>query len=108
MSFQGSKAFVAALSGPHYPAPVKAIEAMEKAAPMKRDEALKVEGEAFSICAATTTAECLVQVFLGDQYLKKVSKQITKNSPRVQMGAVLGAGIMGGGISYQSSSTGVS
>jgi 3-hydroxyacyl-CoA dehydrogenase/enoyl-CoA hydratase/3-hydroxybutyryl-CoA epimerase/enoyl-CoA isomerase len=107
MSFQGSKAFVSALAGPHYPAPLKAVEAMEKASLMNRDEALKVEGETFALCAATKTAECLVQVFLGDQYLKKVSKQITKNSKPIQMGAVLGAGIMGGGIAYQSSSMGV-
>lgn len=107
MSFDGSKAFVAAMAGPNYPAPVKAVEVMQKAARMNRDEAVVVEGEAFAFCAKTKTAECLVQVFLGDQYLKKVSKQVTKNSKPVHMGAVLGAGIMGGGIAYQSASTGV-
>ena len=107
MSFDGSKGFVAALAGPHYPAPVKAVEAMQKASRMERDGALKVEGETFAFCAKTKTAECLVQVFLGDQYLKKVSKKITKDAAPTKFGAVLGAGIMGGGIAYQSASMGV-
>ncbi|WPU67139.1 fatty acid oxidation complex subunit alpha FadB [Peredibacter starrii] len=106
MSFDGSKAFVAAMAGPNYPAPVKAVETMQKAARMNRDEALALEGETFAVCAKTKTAECLTQVFLGDQYLKKVSKSVTKNAKPTQMGAVLGAGIMGGGIAYQSASTG--
>lgn len=107
MSFDGSKGFVAAIAGPNYPAPVKAVETMQKAARLDREGALKLEGETFAFCAKTKTAECLVQVFLGDQYLKKVSKKITKDSTPVSMGAVLGAGIMGGGIAYQSASTGV-
>lgn len=106
MSFEGSKAFVAGIAGPNYPAPVKAVESMQKGARSSRDEALVFEGENFAWCAKTKTAECLVQVFLGDQYLKKVSKKITKDAHPVKMGAVLGAGIMGGGIAYQSASTG--
>lgn len=107
MSFDGSKAFVAGMAGPHYPAPVKAVEVMQKASRLTRDEALKIEGETFAWCAKTKTAECLTQVFLGDQYLKKVSKKMTKDSEPVHFGAVLGAGIMGGGIAYQSASMGV-
>lgn len=106
MSFEGSKGFVAGIAGPNYPAPVKAVETMQKAARLTRDEALKLEGETFAQMAKTKTAECLVQVFLGDQYLKKVSKKITKDATPIKMGAVLGAGIMGGGIAYQSASTG--
>lgn len=108
MSFDGGKGFVAAMAGPHYPAPVRAVETMQKASRLGREEALKLEGESFASCAKTKTAECLTQVFLGDQYLKKVSKKITKNAKPTQMGAVLGAGIMGGGIAYQSASQGVS
>jgi 3-hydroxyacyl-CoA dehydrogenase/enoyl-CoA hydratase/3-hydroxybutyryl-CoA epimerase/enoyl-CoA isomerase len=107
MSFDGSKAFVAALAGPNYPAPVKAVETMQKAARLNRDEAIALEGETFAFCAKTKTAECLVQVFLGDQYLKKVSKTVTKNAKPTQHASVLGAGIMGGGIAYQSASMGV-
>lgn len=107
MSFDGSKAFVAGMAGPHYPAPVKAVETMQKAARLNRDEAIALEGETFAWCAKTKTAECLTQVFLGDQYLKKVSKKMTKDANPTKVGAVLGAGIMGGGIAYQSASMGV-
>lgn len=107
MSFEGSKAFIAGTAGPHYPAPLKAIESMQKGATKNRDEAIKFEHEAFAAMAKTSTAECLVQVFLGDQYLKKVSKKMTKDTAPTKLGAVLGAGIMGGGIAYQSASSGV-
>ncbi len=107
MSFDGSKAFVAAMSGPHYPAPLKAVESMQRTAQLKRDDAIQIEGETFVLCAKTKTAQCLVQVFLGDQYLKKIYKSVTKNAKPTRTAAVLGAGIMGGGISYQSASMGV-
>lgn len=107
MSFEGSKGFVAAVAGPNYPAPVKAVEAMQKSARTSRADALKVEHETFAVCGKTKTAECLTQVFLGDQYLKKVSKKMTKDAKAIEFGAVLGAGIMGGGIAYQSASMGV-
>jgi 3-hydroxyacyl-CoA dehydrogenase / enoyl-CoA hydratase / 3-hydroxybutyryl-CoA epimerase / enoyl-CoA isomerase len=107
MSFDGSKAFVAGMAGPHYPAPVRAVETMQKGARLDRAGALALEGESFAAMAQTKTAECLTQVFLGDQYLKKVSKKITKDARPVKLGAVLGAGIMGGGIAYQSASSGV-
>jgi len=107
MSFDGSKGFIAGIAGPNYPAPLKSVEAMQKASRLDRDGALKIEGETFAQCALTKTAECLVQVFLGDQYLKKVSKKITKDAQPTKFGAVLGAGIMGGGIAYQSASMGV-
>ncbi len=107
MTFDGSKGFVAALAGPNYPAPVKAVEAMQKASRLDRADALKIEGETFAQCGKTKTAECLVQVFMGDTYLKKVSKKMTKDAKPTQFGAVLGAGIMGGGIAYTSASMGI-
>ncbi|MBY0516630.1 MAG: enoyl-CoA hydratase/isomerase family protein, partial [Bacteriovoracaceae bacterium] len=103
MSFEGSKAFVAGMAGPNYPAPVAAVESMQQGARKTRDEAIALEGILFAKMAKTPTAECLVQVFLGDQYLKKVSK-MAKGTP-TKHAAVLGAGIMGGGIAYQSASS---
>jgi 3-hydroxyacyl-CoA dehydrogenase / enoyl-CoA hydratase / 3-hydroxybutyryl-CoA epimerase / enoyl-CoA isomerase len=107
MSFEGSKGFVAGMAGPHYPAPVQAIESIQQGARKTRDEALVGEGAIFAKMAKTPTAECLVQVFLGDQYLKKISKKMTKETPLTKHAAVLGAGIMGGGIAYQSATSGV-
>ncbi|MCM2322350.1 MAG: enoyl-CoA hydratase-related protein, partial [Oligoflexia bacterium] len=60
MVFEGSKGFVAAKAGPNYPAPVAAIEAMQKGATRGRDEALAIEAAAFGKVAKTPTAASLV------------------------------------------------
>jgi 3-hydroxyacyl-CoA dehydrogenase/enoyl-CoA hydratase/3-hydroxybutyryl-CoA epimerase/enoyl-CoA isomerase len=107
MVFMGSKAFVAGKAGPNYPAPVAAIEAIEKGARKGRDEALPIEAAAFARMAKTDAARSLVGVFLGDQAVKKIAKKVSKTARPVRRAAVLGAGIMGGGIAYQSASRGV-
>ena len=48
MVFATSKAFVAGKAGPHYPAPLAAIEVIEKGAGKGRDEALAIEAAAFA------------------------------------------------------------
>lgn len=107
MVFEGAKAFVAAQAGPHYPAPVEAILSMQAGARKGRDEALAIEAKGFAKVAKTQTAVSLVSIFLGDQYVKKVSKKIAKDGRPVKSAAVLGAGIMGGGIAYQSAYSGI-
>ncbi len=106
MAFEASKGFVAAMAGPNYPAPVAAIESMQRGATLERDEALKIEASIFAKMTKTKTAESLVRVFLGDQYLKKSGKKLAAQGNEVKQAAVLGAGIMGGGIAYQSASKG--
>lgn len=107
MVFEGAKGFVLAQAGPNYPAPIAAIEVMQKGAGLTRDAALEIEGQAFAKVARTPVAESLVSVFLSDQYVKKTSKKLSKAAQPIEMAAVLGAGIMGGGIAYQSASKGV-
>jgi 3-hydroxyacyl-CoA dehydrogenase/enoyl-CoA hydratase/3-hydroxybutyryl-CoA epimerase/enoyl-CoA isomerase len=107
MVFEVSKAFVAGKAGPNYPSPVAAIEVMQKGATKGREEAQKIEAETFAKIAKTPTAHSLVSVFLGDQLVKKFSRKASKEARPVKVGAVLGAGIMGGGISYQSASRGI-
>lgn len=104
MVFEGAKAFVFGKAGPNYPAPVAAIEVIQKGATLGRDEALKIEAERFAEIAQTPAAESLFGIFLADQYVKKVAKKISKASQPVKKAAVLGAGIMGGGVAYQSAS----
>ncbi|MEO5971289.1 MAG: fatty acid oxidation complex subunit alpha FadB [Bdellovibrionia bacterium] len=107
MVFEGAKAFVGAKAGPNYPAPITAIEVMQKGATKGRDEALALETIGFVKMAKTSAAQALVSLFLGDQYLKKISKKLSKDATPIAQAAVLGAGIMGGGIAYQSASRGV-
>lgn len=102
MAFETSKAFVAGQAGRNYPAPVEAIKVMQKHAMMTRDKAIEVEAKGFAKMAKTNVAACLVGLFLNDQELKKKAKQWEKEAAPVKLAAVLGAGIMGGGIAYQS------
>lgn len=107
MTFESAKAFVGAQAGPHYPAPLEAIEVMRKSASLSRKEAQVIEIAGFVKVAKTKVAESLVSIFLADQYNKKQSKQWAQQSTPVKRAGVLGAGIMGGGIAYQSASRGI-
>lgn len=108
LAYESSKMFVKAQAGRHYPAPVKAIEVMQRAAKSPREEAQKFETAAFVELAQTPQANALVGVFLADQYIGKKSRKWEKLAAKpIQKAAVLGAGIMGGGIAYQSAYRGV-
>ncbi|GAB3318110.1 fatty acid oxidation complex subunit alpha FadB [Haliea atlantica] len=103
MAFFTTKAMVQQQAGRNYPAPVKVVEVMEQARSMRLEDALKVEAEGFADLAVTPQAAALVGVFLSDQLLGKKAKGWEKQADRkIRRGAVLGAGIMGGGIAYQS------
>src|SRR5512140_1032749 len=107
MAFETAKGFVAGKAGPNYPSPVAAITAMQQGAGRGREDALKIEATAFARMAKTPTAFSLVTIFLGDQFVGKVAKKMAKTAAKVESAAVLGAGIMGGGIAYQSASRGI-
>ncbi|MEZ9630711.1 fatty acid oxidation complex subunit alpha FadB [Vibrio breoganii] len=108
MSFTTAKGLVAQKAGPHYPAPMMAVKTIESAARFARDEALTIERENFITLTQTEVATSLVGLFLNDQYIKGLAKKAAKasNTPTERAG-VLGAGIMGGGIAYQSALKGV-
>ena len=103
LAFESSKIFVATQAGRNYPAPVTAIKVMQEAAKCGRDEAIPFETNAFVKLAKSTVAESLVGLFVSDQIVAKKAKSWEKKADKkVELAAVLGAGIMGGGIAYQS------
>lgn len=102
MVFETAKGFVAGKAGKHYPAPVEAIKAIQKHANFDRDEAIAIEAKGFAKMAKTPVAQNLIGLFLNDQKIKKIAKDHVKLAKPVSKAAVLGAGIMGGGIAYQS------
>ncbi|MGH8455039.1 MAG: fatty acid oxidation complex subunit alpha FadB, partial [Nevskiales bacterium] len=106
MTFETAKGFIAGQAGKNYPAPVEAVKSIQKAAGKSRDEALKIEGQHFAKVAKTPQADALIGLFLNDQFLKKKAKAASKIAKPIKQAAVLGAGIMGGGIAYQSASRG--
>ncbi|WP_420465062.1 fatty acid oxidation complex subunit alpha FadB [Panacagrimonas sp.] len=103
MVFETAKGFIAGQAGKHYPAPMEAVKGIQKGASKSRDEAIRIEGQGFARVAKTWQADALVTLFLNDQIVKKKAKGYAKIGKPIKQAAVLGAGIMGGGIAYQSS-----
>ncbi|PJE78559.1 Fatty acid oxidation complex subunit alpha [invertebrate metagenome] len=104
MVFETAKPFVASKAGPHYPAPVSAVKTIQRHAFQPRDKALETEAKGFVKLAKTTVCQNLIGLFLNDQFLKKEAKKTESLAIPIKQSAVLGAGIMGGGIAYQSAS----
>lgn len=107
MCFSTAKSLTASMTGPHYPAPLTAVIAIEEAAGYARDEALKIENKHFVTLAKNQVTQALISIFLHDQHLKSKAKHAATNGKITERAAVLGAGIMGGGIAYQSAIKGV-
>lgn len=108
MAFNSGKGMIFAKANPkQYPAIALAVEAIEKHANLQRDEAVKVEVAGFAKAAKTPQAAALVGLFLNDQLVKKLAKEHSKAAHGITEAAVLGAGIMGGGIAYQAASKGL-
>jgi 3-hydroxyacyl-CoA dehydrogenase / enoyl-CoA hydratase / 3-hydroxybutyryl-CoA epimerase / enoyl-CoA isomerase len=108
MAFNTAMGMVAAQAGSNYPAPMLALKNMQEAATLGRDAALVVEAKYFAQAATTPQANALIGVFLADQMVKKAAGAWEKKgSKQITQAAVLGAGIMGGGIAYQAAVKGV-
>jgi 3-hydroxyacyl-CoA dehydrogenase/enoyl-CoA hydratase/3-hydroxybutyryl-CoA epimerase/enoyl-CoA isomerase len=105
--FDTVKARVAGTSPKHQPAAMMAVESMEASWSLPIGAALDVETLKFTRVTKTQAAGSLVQAFLSEQALKKLFRAHAKDARPVRSAAVLGAGIMGGGISYASALKGV-
>lgn len=86
----------------NYPAPQRILALICQHATLSFADALQLEAECFTALARTDAASSLLGLFFNDQVLKKKTKAWVKQATPVKRGAVLGAGIMGGGIAYQS------
>ena len=106
MVFESVRGVVGAKAGKHYPAPMAAIKTMEKGISQTMEKAAETEIKGFIKLAKGPVAKSLVTLFLSDQAIKKTAGKLTKGVAPVKQAAVLGAGIMGGGVAYQSVSKG--
>ena len=100
--FDEARARIRATSPKHQPAAIEAVTMMGEAARLDRRGALDAEARTFARVAKTQAADAMVQTFLSEQALKRLFKQHAKQARPVRQAAVLGAGIMGGGIAYTS------
>ncbi|MBJ7537438.1 fatty acid oxidation complex subunit alpha FadB [Marinomonas transparens] len=106
MVFESVRGVVGAKAGKHYPAPMAAIKTMEKGISQTMEKAIETEIKGFIKLAKGPVAKSLVTLFLSDQVIKKTASKYAKGATPVKQAAVLGAGIMGGGVAYQSASKG--
>ena len=107
MSFTLAKGRVAIMAGKHYPAPLIAVKTMEATAHLSRDAALALETKNFVPLAKSSEARALVGIFLNEQYVKAEAKRLAQDIAAPTQAAIVGAGIMGGGIAYQSAWKGI-
>lgn len=105
--FAQAKTSVAKSSGKHQPAALAAVMLIERCVSLDRSAALAEESRTFAKIAKTQAAAAMVQTFLNEQTLKKLFKQHARVGRPVSQAAVLGAGIMGGGIAYASALRGI-
>ena len=94
-------------SRPHEPAARYALAVIEAAWSLPCDAALEEELRGFVEVSRTQAAGSLVQAFLNEQWLKKQIKARARQGRPVKSAAVLGAGVMGGGIAFSSAVRGV-
>ena len=90
----------------NYPAAGLILDLVKQHSTLPFNDALSIETDGFVTLAHSDAAKSLVGLFMNDQLLKKKSKSWCKQAVPVAQSAVLGAGIMGGGVAYQSASTG--
>jgi 3-hydroxyacyl-CoA dehydrogenase/enoyl-CoA hydratase/3-hydroxybutyryl-CoA epimerase/enoyl-CoA isomerase len=103
MTFNTCKGMIAAKAGKHYPAPMVMVNTIEAAATLDRTGAMVLENANFAKLAKTDAATAQIGLFMSDQVIKGKAKKASKQATKaVNKAAVLGAGIMGGGIAYQS------
>jgi 3-hydroxyacyl-CoA dehydrogenase/enoyl-CoA hydratase/3-hydroxybutyryl-CoA epimerase len=83
-------------TGGHYPAPLAAINTIATSLPLPLDEAFEREAHATGRLVATEVSKNLIHVFNLMERAKKAAPAATPSM--VERVAVLGAGVMGGGI----------
>ncbi len=84
------------------PAPFKALEVVRQTYGGGIEAGLQREAEAFSELAPTSECKCLIDCFFASEALKKIEAPKSGSDPAKAMtsAAVLGAGVMGGGIAW--------
>lgn len=99
--FHGSVRNVQEATKGFYPAPLRAIDLIRETRNMDRAEALEHEAQMFAELVVSDVSRNLVKVyFLSEKFKKFIPAGIEQVSPRkVAKAGVIGAGIMGGGIS---------
>lgn len=99
--YKKTKEAVLKASKGHYPAPLKAVEVIERTYGGDLDTGLKIERDEFAKLAVTDLSKNLIQIFFTSEALKKDTGVKSKVEPKeIKSAGLLGAGVMGGGIAW--------
>lgn len=107
--FKKAKEQVLKSTNGHYPAPLAALDVIQKTYGLSdREKAMSIEREHFCACAVTPISKNLIHVFFLTEMVKKSTgvKGDAKARDVKSMG-ILGAGTMGGGIAYTAADKGI-
>ena len=98
---------VRAVAGP-FPAPLKCVEAVAAAVNKKFDDGLKIERDLFLELVQTTESKALRHAFFGERAASKIP-DVPADTPlrAIRSAAVIGAGLMGGGIAMNFANAGI-
>ncbi len=107
LAFKQARKQILKLTKGHYPAPLKALEVIEQTyGYSQRMQALAVERLGFCDMAVTPESRSLLHVFELTELGKKLAK-VDAKPKKVEKMAVLGAGVMGGGIAQLAANVGI-
>lgn len=90
----------------HYPAPLKALDAVRAGMEQGMGAGLAAEAVAFGDLASGPVAHNLINLFLATEALKREQKALTPQALAVDTMAVVGAGFMGAGIAQMAAASG--
>lgn len=96
--FQKAREKVLETSKGFYPAPLKILEVLETGAGKSRADYLPIEAQAFAELSQSIQSKNLQHIFFLTDNSKKLDNK--DQLPSIRHGAVLGAGVMGGGIAW--------
>ena len=96
--FQKAREKVLEMTKGFYPAPLKILDHLEQNYGKKRSTFLTQEARAFAELSQTGQSKNLQHVFFLQDDAKKM--EVGSDIAAIQQGAVLGAGVMGGGIAW--------
>ena len=96
--FQKAREQVMKTTKGFYPAPLKILEVLEGGAGKNRTDYLAMEAQAFAELSQSIQSKNLQHIFFLTDNSKKLDNK--DQLPSVKRGAVIGAGVMGGGIAW--------
>ena len=109
LMFSQAEKMIMKKSGGHYPAPLRALKVIKETHSKSLKDGLEIEARALGDLVVTSICKNLVQIFFWTEEIKKENGTANKEikTKDVSKAAVLGAGVMGGGIAQLFAAKGI-